>query len=341
MISKTENEIMESWKDRSVEVPVVTVRCMTYNHEKYIRKAIESFLSQITNFSFEIIVHDDASTDKTTDIIREYESKYPHILKPIYETENQYSKHDGSIGRIMNEHTQGDFIAVCEGDDYWCDERKLQKQYDYMITHKECSLCCHNTVYHDLNGIVSDCKFNKWTKIHKLTDMDIFFGWNVHTSSYFYRRDLLNITRNFITKFGDYVLLTSAIYIGDVIALPDVMSVYNANVPGGATSEGYFARIETMKARRGYLKKYNEFTNGKFKEIINLKIAELTLLSSTRKKELIDASCILKKSKQYNKIIKNQKFLYKIKFWWKVYGSVFGNFWYKSMMLRFKVNENE
>ena len=99
---------------------VVAIKCLAYNHEPYIRECLEGFVMQQTNFRFVAIVHDDASTDKTADIIREYETKYPEIIKPIYETENQYSKHDGSLGRIMDaaiDATRAKYIALCEGDD--------------------------------------------------------------------------------------------------------------------------------------------------------------------------------------------------------------------------------
>lgn len=120
---------------------MVSIRCITYNHEKYIREALEGFVMQQTNFRFEAVVHDDASTDGTAAIIREFETRYPDIIKPIYETENQYSKADGSLGRIMAENMRGKYVAYCEGDDYWTDPLKLQKQVDYMESHPECGLC--------------------------------------------------------------------------------------------------------------------------------------------------------------------------------------------------------
>ena len=103
--------------------PLLAIRCLTYNHEPYIRQCLEGFVMQKTDFSFIAIVHDDASTDNTADIIREYAEKYPDIIKPIYETENQYSKHDGSLGRIMNAAIPENvkYVAMCEGDDYWID----------------------------------------------------------------------------------------------------------------------------------------------------------------------------------------------------------------------------
>lgn len=124
--------------------PLVTIRCITYNHEPYIRQCLEGFVMQKTNFRFEAIVHDDASTDGTAAIIREYAEKYPDIIKPIYEIENQYSKHDGSLDRIMDAHMRGKYIALCEGDDYWIDPLKLQKQVDFLEEHPDYGLIYTN-----------------------------------------------------------------------------------------------------------------------------------------------------------------------------------------------------
>ncbi len=125
---------------------VVAIRCCTYNHEPYIRDALEGFVMQKTDFPFVAIVHDDASTDRTAEIIREYAEKYPDIIKPIYETENQYSKKDGSLARIMNkacDATGAKYVAMCEGDDYWTDPYKLQKQVDFLESHPDYSMCFH------------------------------------------------------------------------------------------------------------------------------------------------------------------------------------------------------
>ena len=130
----TENNSNDAVKTKAL----VAIRCITYNHEAYIRDALEGFIMQKTNFPFVAIVHDDASTDGTANIIREYAAKYPDIIKPIYETENQYSKHDGSLGRIMTaacESYGAKYYALCEGDDYWTDPLKLQKQVDFLEKH--------------------------------------------------------------------------------------------------------------------------------------------------------------------------------------------------------------
>lgn len=120
---------------------MVSIRCAVYNHEKYIRDCLDGFVMQKTNFRFEAIAHDDASTDNTASIIKEYAEKYPDIIKPIYETENQYSKHDGSIRRILDAEMRGKYIAMCEGDDYWTDPLKLQKQVNYLEKRIEIVFC--------------------------------------------------------------------------------------------------------------------------------------------------------------------------------------------------------
>lgn len=97
---------------------------------------------QKTTFPFEIVVHDDASTDSTADIIRKYEEKYPNIVKPIYETENQYSKPGYPLGKIVNSALKGKYVAFCEGDDYWIDENKLQRQFDFLYSNIGFVWCC-------------------------------------------------------------------------------------------------------------------------------------------------------------------------------------------------------
>lgn len=193
-----------------LESPViVSVQCMAYNHEPYIRECLEGFVMQKTNFRFEAIVHDDASTDGTADIIREYAEKYPDIIKPIFETENQYSKHDGSIERIMNEACIGKYIALCEGDDYWTDRYKLQKQVDFMEGHPDCSVCAHNSLVYNTNANHLRAFV---TKHLQKEDYDLAsflqMGWFTATQSLLYRSDALpklNPPQQFMQ--GDYYLL--------------------------------------------------------------------------------------------------------------------------------------
>lgn len=127
------------------ETPLVSILCITYNHEKYIRQAIDSFLMQKTTFLYEILIHDDASSDNTAKIIEEYAYKYPRIIRTVLQHENQYSK--GISGtNILMKMAKGKYIAICEGDDYWTDPQKLQQQVDILENQKACVACCHNEI---------------------------------------------------------------------------------------------------------------------------------------------------------------------------------------------------
>ncbi len=179
MLNKTQNEIIKNWQG---EHPVVSICCLSYNHEKYIAKALDSFLMQETDFPFEIVIHDDASTDQTADIIRIYEEQYPTIFKPLYQTENQKSKVGaGMNSRFNHPRSQGRYIAHCETDDYWTDPKKLQKQVDFMTKNPDCSLCFHDAdlIYgnsHEtgeitIKGVGAPQKFNLMDFIEGKTGM--------------------------------------------------------------------------------------------------------------------------------------------------------------------------
>ncbi len=130
---------------RDKEDILVSVSCITYNHGKYLREALEGFLMQDCDFKYEILIHDDASTDDTPEIIREYEKKYPNIIKPILQRENQYSRGIRNISGVFNfPRASGKYIAMCEGDDFWTDPEKLKLQAEYMERHRECAMTLHS-----------------------------------------------------------------------------------------------------------------------------------------------------------------------------------------------------
>ena len=133
---------------------MVSIVCTVYNHEPFLKSTLEGFISQNTNFKFEAIIHDDASTDNSAEIIREYQKKYPDIIKPIYQTENQYSQKRSILYNYLFPAAKGKYVAMCEGDDYWIDNHKLQKQIDYMESHPECTFCFTNAKCEE-NGKIS------------------------------------------------------------------------------------------------------------------------------------------------------------------------------------------
>lgn len=148
----------QKW-DKSIE-PVVSIGCITYNHENYIKNAIEGFLIQKITFPVEIIIHDDASTDNTSNIIREYEQKYPNLFINIYQNENQYSKGNTPIfGNFIYPKARGKYIAFCEGDDFWTDPLKLQKQVNFLEANPDYSLTSHEAYYTYINDPNSLRKF--------------------------------------------------------------------------------------------------------------------------------------------------------------------------------------
>ena len=216
---------------------MVTIRCITYNHEPYIRQCLAGFVMQKTNFRFEVIVHDDASTDGTATIIREYAEKYPDIIKPIFETENRYSKHDGSLRRIMNEHTHGKYVAMCEGDDYWIDPMKLQKQVDFMEVHPDYTMCFHNAIEHFENGEKEDRQFSN-VKDRDYQDVEIFKEWTIPTASVMLVRTIYTteLYESYIDNkkiiYGDLPLFLTCCHYGKIRGFSDVMSVYRKHSDG-------------------------------------------------------------------------------------------------------------
>lgn len=129
--------------------PVVSILCATYNHESFIEQCLESFLMQETTFPVEIIVHDDASTDRTNEVLRAYQESYPHIFRLILQNENQMSQ-GKRILPVLIGHATGRYCAICEGDDYWTSPHKLQRQVDFLDSHPECCGSFHNVlVVHD------------------------------------------------------------------------------------------------------------------------------------------------------------------------------------------------
>ena len=194
--------------------PLVSIRCLVYNHEPFLRQCLDGFVMQQTTFPFEAIVHDDASTDGSAAIIREYAERYPDIIKPIYETENQYSKGDGSLARVMDAaiHPNVKYIALCEGDDYWTDPHKLQVQVDIMEADESIGLVhTYARVYDQQSGLYKDWLLGWPIKSFE----DELLENRPVTLTTCFRRELFNEARQFFLKhnklhkpwkMGDYPL---------------------------------------------------------------------------------------------------------------------------------------
>jgi glycosyltransferase involved in cell wall biosynthesis len=148
---KSEQDLMAAWSSR--RDPLLSIVCLAYNHADFIRETLEGFLRQETDFPFEVIVHDDASTDDTAAIICEYAARYPSVIKPIYQRENQYRQGVPFSTRLFA-RARGKYIAYCEGDDYWTDLRKLQIQVDFLERHPDYVITYHDAFMFNSQGVV-------------------------------------------------------------------------------------------------------------------------------------------------------------------------------------------
>ena len=220
-----------------MEQPIVTVWCLAYNQKDFIRDALEGFVMQKTRFPFEVIVHDDASTDGTTAIVQEYARQYPDIIKPVIETENQWQKGGLKyIIHIMNEkYRNGKYIAFCEGDDYWTAPQKLQQQVDFLESHPEYSMCFHSAKKK------YETKARAWINCENIEDRDydatdIFVNWTVPTASVMCRREAMEFYANLkhperIQNYDIFIFLSCAM-IGKLRGMHEQMSVYRIQGEG-------------------------------------------------------------------------------------------------------------
>lgn len=185
-----------------MNTPLVSICCVTYNHAQFIRKCLDGFLLQQTDFPIEILIHDDCSTDGTTEIIREYEAKYPDLIFPLYEEENQYQHGKAAEIDFYNyRRARGKYIAYCEGDDYWTDPLKLQKQVDFMEANPEYSVCFHNFYVIDNHTNTRKCPIN----LHNNSNIDgIDITSDMYIKNSFYGQPLTMIFRVSMYDFQWY-----------------------------------------------------------------------------------------------------------------------------------------
>jgi len=217
--------------------PKVIIRCTVYNHEPYLRDCLEGFVMQQTNFPFKAVVHDDASTDNSAAIIREYAEKYPHIIEPIYQKENLYSKEDGSFSNAINDAILGrsPYIAYCEGDDYWIDPLKLQKQVDFLDANPDYSMCFSACKIKKEQGCTFPGFEGEKIESRDYSATEMLQTWRVPTASICIRAEVAKDKR--ICQYdkrktcGDIFIVLTAAHHGKVRGMQDKMTVYRMN-PG-------------------------------------------------------------------------------------------------------------
>lgn len=258
---------------------MVSIFCTVYNHEKYIRKCLDGFVMQKTSFKYEVLVHDDASTDSTAKIIKEYEVKYPDIIKAIYQTENQYSKGVRIAREILMPMAKGKYVAICEGDDYWCSVNKLQKQVELMENNPSSVFSVHKVRAVNEKGEKLDKFYPNFEIDNNLIDRDTFLSivcknYAFQTSSFLIRANqytkFANETPTFVDvcPIGDIPMMLYFGYHSDNICyLNEEMSCYRSSSNGSWTERqknNSEYRVNHYRAMKNMVKEYQKYTENKY-----------------------------------------------------------------------------
>lgn len=251
--------------------PLVTIICLTYNHEAYIADALESFVMQEAPFGLEVLVHDDASTDSTAAVIREYAERYPSVIRPVFQEKNLYSQGISITRDVLYPMARGKYLAFCEGDDYWTDRRKLAKQVASLEAHPECDICAHAsavTKNGEFKAYNAAAAGNKLIPVEKV----IIGGGNfVETSSILCRAETCMRRTPFRDVLvNDYTLQIQGALRGGMIWLADCMSVYRKELPGSwsARHAGRDAKRPEHKRLLQMLDVLDIYTGGKYSRAI-------------------------------------------------------------------------
>jgi glycosyltransferase involved in cell wall biosynthesis len=232
---ETEEEITKHWTH--TDKVYTSVICATFNQEMYIRDAIDSFLAQITHYKFEVIIHDDVSTDNTREILKGYQQQYPSIIKLILQDTNQYSMSINLPGQHSFAEAAGEYIAFCEGDDFWIDKHKLQSQIYELESNMDIDLCFHSAFTFDGAEAVLITKYADMNSVITVESVIEKNYGQIATASSFIRRAAL-------VEYDEYVRTRHWLTVGDIyehffsakrggaIYVDTPMSVYRINVPG-------------------------------------------------------------------------------------------------------------
>ena len=292
----------------------VSIFCLAFNHEKYIRQCLDGFLMQ-KEVTFEIIVHDDASTDKTADIIREYAKKYPNLFKPIYQTKNhRYAPHINYGTEYIVPLITGKYVAMCEGDDYWTDPYKLKKQYDALEKNPDCYFCLHDVEVVDEKGLSMGKHYPSYTvSTGKLLSDDFFNIYKktryYHLSSYFCVTEKYFEYKHNSPEFRlaapsfDRPLLLYFSYIGNVYYINETMSNYRFQSQDSWSSRIYgkeqntklfIMRKKHFAQKRKMLRSFSVFSNKKYDSKMMFAYDELDMAELGLKKDILKY-CIQKK----------------------------------------------
>lgn len=281
MLDISETKIMENWKHH--DLPLASVVYMTYNQERYIEDAMDSFLKQETSFPFEIVVHDDASTDRTIELIESYAKKYPNIIRTIFQKKNQFSQPKKNALLAAVSYTKGKYLAFCEGDDYWINNKKLEIQISEMQKNPKCEMSFHPALAQYENGKKQEKIISKHCSDNYIfTSNEVILGGGgfCPTASLIIDRSVFERIPEWFwdVPVGDYFLQILASLSGGALYLKDVMSVYRIGSMGSWSvrmendeNYAYSYLIRILKS----IEDINNYTNKKYQnefDIIKKKV---------------------------------------------------------------------
>ena len=298
----------------------VSICCLTYNHEKYIRQCLDGLIMQKTEFDFEILVHDDASSDATQSIINEYVVAYPNLIKPILQIRNQYSQGISPLRQILFPLVKGKYVALCEGDEYWTDPLKLQKQVNAMESDHSLAGCAHQSLVFYENGTPSHMFHHVKKQILKtkdLLDVRLF-----HTASFLFKKEVLDYIKDFNSSLyaGDRFLFLACSLKGNILYMPDVMCCYRKNAMGVTSRVSYSLHVLDLKVPEYFHNKDLKFPYYRYLAFVHRAIFSESLDISL-KKYIYHFTLFVKYSFSY--FPKNLKDIYKalyVSFWWLTKG---------------------
>jgi len=304
----------------------VSVLVAVYNHEKYLEKCLASIVNQKTNFKYEILIHDDCSTDGSKKIIDSFYKTYPEMIVPIYEKENKYSKGVKINKDILIPKMRGKYFCLCEGDDYWLDESKLQRQYDFLENNKEYKFCVHNSINVNDDGV----KIGENIAIKKSGDLcckDFIIndGSYIATNSIFsysYLAKKLPCYFNYLSL--DYIWQIYLSSVGKTYCFEECMSAYRVESVGSWNARMKNDNNKWILHKKKIIKALNMFnkdTDYKFNEYVKMKIlfCNYNILELKRDYKSM-------KEKKYLDIYRNESFKKKTKFFLDEHFPSFYNF---------------
>ena len=249
---------------------LVSVCCLTYNHEAYLRDTLEGFLMQRVDFPMEILVNDDASTDGTRAVLQDYAARCPGLIRPFYQDVNLYSQGKDLCLEVLYPAARGKYIALCEGDDYWTDPTKLQRQVDFLEAHPKYTACVHDTLVHSCDGGKPDYRLLRHGADCDVQFEDVLFGMShaFHTSSILARKEIIAHPADFFYVglahgFGDQPDGLWLITNGRVRYLDRCMSVYRVHSNNAAWSSSvdgtYGKMLEFFEGKLALLRAYRPY----------------------------------------------------------------------------------